>query len=322
MLLEVMVLVLSVVVLFLGAELTLGAGEKLGKLFAIPPFMIGLLIIGFGTSLPEFFVSHLSAANGRGQMALGNLVGSNISNILLVLGLSLVVRKISMASRETLLQMILHLLLSLILGVILFFDRLHWLSCLVLMAFFGGYLSYLYLDMKRSQQNIGCDLQPDQDQEPKAWGGRYYHRVKLFAQLLLGFVLLYGGGEFLIKAGSALCQLLEVSEYVISVIFIALGTSLPELATALLAVWRGKNLELITGNVIGSNIFNISFVMASLIFYRIDLSRGFWVETLVLVMSAGVLVIFSAKKWVPGRGLGLLLVGAYGYMTYYWLQQG
>ena len=320
MLLEVMVLVLSVVTLFLGAELTLGAGEKLGRLFAIPPFMIGLLIIGFGTSLPEFFVSHLSAANGRGQMALGNLVGSNISNILLVLGLSLVVRKISMASQETLLQMILHLLLSLILGVILLFDRLHWLSCLVLMAFFAGYLSYLYLDMKRSQQNIGCDLQPDQ--EPTALGGRCYHQVKLFAQLLLGFVLLYGGGEFLIESGSALCQLLGLSEYVISVMFIALGTSLPELATALLAVWRGKNMELITGNVIGSNIFNISFVMASLIFYRIDLSRGFWVETSVLVISAAVLLIFSAKKWTPGRALGLLLVGAYGYMTYYWLQQG
>ena len=132
----IIVLVLAVAALFLGAEFSLSAAEKVGAIFGIPPLVTGLLIIGLGTSLPEFFVSHLAAINQRGQMAIGNIVGSNISNILLVLGLSCIIQKIAVGQKETFHQIGIHLLLSFILSAVLLFDQLHIISCLILMAFF------------------------------------------------------------------------------------------------------------------------------------------------------------------------------------------
>ena len=248
-------LVLAIILLFVGAELALNAAEKVGKLFNIPPLLIGLLIIGPGTSLPEFFVSHLAALNGQGQMAMGNIVGSNISNLLLVLGISLVIQKITVANKAIFRQISIHLLLSLILSVVLLFSKLHILSCLVLMAFFWGYLGDTYLNMKNQSES--------KPPGKRALLNSSKENILLFGKLVAGFGLLYYGGEVLVQSGNDLCRLWGISEYMISAIFIALGTSLPELVTSLLTTLRKKNLELIVGNVIGSNILNVAFVMAS-----------------------------------------------------------
>ena len=122
------------------------------------------------------------------------------------------------------------------------------------------------------------------------------------------------------RSGVELCRLFGASEYIISVIFIALGTSLPELVTSVLAAVKNKSLDLIVGNVIGSNIFNVAFVMGSLIFYRIDLSRAFSAEIFVLLFSSLCLLIFSYKKWTLGRPFGMLFIGMYATITYYWVQ--
>ena len=145
----IFLLMLAVVAIFLGADISLNAAEKIGHIFNIPPLIIGLLIIGLGTSLPEFFVSHLAAVRGEGQMAIGNIVGSNISNLLLILGLSVVIQKISISQRGVFHQIAIHLLLSLILSIILLFNELYLLSCVVLIVFFISYLCYTYYDIKK-----------------------------------------------------------------------------------------------------------------------------------------------------------------------------
>ena len=307
----ILVLILAVVALFIGAELSLSAAEKVGKLFGIPPLVIGLLIIGLGTSLPEFFVSHLAAMNGQGQMAIGNIVGSNISNLLLVLGVSIIIQKIAVDQKATFHQVGIHLLLSLILSTVLLFDQLSAPVCLVLIAFFLGHLTYTYLEMKKSQQPSPSQGVPGERAEALQKG-------RLFAKLFIGFTLLYAGGEGLVQSGSELCRLLGISEYAISVIFIALGTSLPELVTSLLAVVRKKDLDLIVGNIIGSNIFNVAFVMASLICYRIDLSRVFFAEIIVLLSSSLLLFVFAYRRWALNRFLGVLLLGMYSAIIFYW----
>lgn len=296
--LAIVLLLLAVLALYFGAELSLNSAEKIGGGLGIPPLMTGILIIGLGTSLPEFFVSHLAALRGQGQMAIGNIVGSNITNILLVLGLAIALRRIAVVRA----QMNLHFLLTLILSGVLLCDQLYLLSCLVLLAFFGGYLYSIYCGLKR------------EDSPPSR--GLPLSKLILF---IMGLALLYAGGEGLVRAGGELCRLLGFSEYVISAIFVALGTSLPELLTSFLAVFKKKDLDLVVGNVIGSNIFNAAFVLASLAFYPIDLSRSFTAEIAVLLSASLILSAFAHKRWALNRPLGFTFFAMYASIVCYWL---
>ena len=309
-------LILSLILLLVGAQLTLNTSEKVGKLFQLPPLITGMLILGLGTSLPEFFVSHLAALNGQGQIALGNILGSNISNLLLVLGTSLLLQKITVAHKDTLRQIGLHLLLSLILSSILLFNKLHILSCLVLITFFLGHTYQTYRGMKKTPQKEKAD---DSQGDSKK-SAQQSNKPLLIIKLFTGFGLLYYGGELLIQSANTLCHFLGISQYIISVIFIALGTSLPELLTSLLAAFQKKNLDLIIGNVIGSNIFNVALIMGSLAFYDLDLSRGFFAESFVLLLTSSLLFIFSLKKWDLNRSLGLFFIAIYSSILYYWTQ--
>ena len=286
------------------------SAEKLGKALGIPSLIIGLFIIAFGTSLPEFFVSHLAAKGGHGQIAIGNVVGSNISNLLLILGVSLLIKKITIDDKEIVKQMGIHLLLTLILSGILFLKELYVISCLVLLSFFVFFVGCLYRSMKEDKK---CS---DSYREFTLTDSE---KVKLFIRLLLGFALLYYGGGSLVKVSTEICQLLGISEYVVSVIMIALGTSLPELMTSVLVVLRNRDPILIIGNIIGSNIFNIAFIMGSLFAYRIDLSRGFLWEVIVLVISSFVLWIYAVRRWVLSRSLGVGILLAYIAIVIYWI---
>ncbi|MCY4643754.1 MAG: sodium:calcium antiporter [Bacteriovoracales bacterium] len=304
----VIVLILAFVILYIGAELALESGEKVGQALGISPLLIGLLIIGTGTSLPELFVSHLAALNGRGQIAIGNIVGSNVCNLLLVLGISMTIQRIALVKKETFYQAGIHLLLTVFLCAVLAFDELYPLSCVALIGFFAAYLFHSYGEAKKSKRN---------DRE-KTSGSVVVSWPKLVGKLLLGFSLLYVGGEALVRSGSSLCRFLGISEYTISVIFIALGTGLPELFTSFLATMKKKNLDIIVGNIIGSNIFNVALVMGSLVFYRIDLSRSFMGEMIALMISSLLLFAFAFKRWALNRVLGISFVGMYAFMVYYW----
>ena len=163
------------------------------------------------------------------------------------------------------------------------------------------------------------DASANERKEIKNNGSKKKGQSLLFVKLAVGFMLLYLGGEGLVQSGGELCRLLGVSEYTISVIFIALGTSLPELMTSLLAVVKKKDLGLIVGNVIGSNIFNVAFVMASLIFYQIHFTQTFFAEITVLLGSSLCLFLFAYRKWALNPILGVFFLGMYGAIIYYWI---
>lgn len=320
MLIEIVFLVIAIVMLFIGAELALDASEKVGKVFDIPPLVIGLVLIAMGTSLPEFFVSHLAAINNEGSMAIGNIVGSNIANMLLVLGISVLLHRISFSAKAVFNQVVIHFALSASLVTILMFNKLYTLSCIYLVTFFFGYLFYTYKDMKKSDKHI------DLDEEDKSDINEILNTAKgkilLFAKLFVGFLFLYYGGEFLVTSGKEICRLANISEYMVSAIFIAFGTSFPELVTSLIATFKKKDVDLILGNVIGSNIFNVAFVMSSLAFYEIDLPRSYLPEQLVLLGASGLLLLFAYKKWPLGKLVGVIFSAAYIGITYYWVVAG
>lgn len=241
MLVQVAILVLAIVALYFGAEFALDAAEKVGLYFGMSPLVIGLLLIGFGTSLPEFFVSQIACFKGEPGMALGNIVGSNIANLFLIMGVSGIIAPLYILQKEIKRQMWLHLLLTSLLAFVVFYLGVTPLATIILGLFFMGYLWDTFREMRKGRELRNSDN--DEDNLEKL-------EVMTFVKLMAGFVLLYFGGDFLVSSGSQIGVLMGVPSYVISAVFVAFGTSFPELVTALIACWKGKNTDLIIGNII------------------------------------------------------------------------
>lgn len=304
--LDLLLLILSLVLLYFGAEIALGASEKIGLKFKWSPLMIGMLLVGLGTSLPEFFVSHIAAYRGEPEIALGNIVGSNITNIFLVLGLTTFMVPISLKSPELIKQLKFHLILTVCFFGLLYRLKFDLLIVLVLFAFF---ISYLVLTKKSMIEEVSADEEvPDEN------------IAKMIMMAVVGFGLLYYGGELLVNSGKRICEQFGLSEYAISAIFIAFGTSFPELITSLIAVKQKKDTNLIIGNVIGSNIFNIAFVLGTLFPYSFELKSVLWMETISLTLVGAVLYILALKKRTLRKPAGVAFMLLYCLAVFQWLK--
>ena len=298
---QFLLLSLSFLILFFGAKWTLDSAEKIGHYFNLPALMIGLLIIGFGTSLPELFVCHLAVRDGHEGIALGNIIGSNIANTFLILGAIglLIPMQFDLKIRK---QLYWHLGATMALVLIILKKSLDYQTLGFLSLFFSIYLYMVFSGQRKKErdktQSIG------------------YRDVII---LVVGLIFLYFGGRIMVSTGSNIAISIGMSEYVVSAIFVAFGTSFPELATALLAWRKKKNLDLITGNIIGSNIFNIVFVMGTLGFYQIPISRDYLAELILLSFAAVILLIFSLCKKTFFRFSGGCFLCLYGVMVYFWI---
>jgi cation:H+ antiporter len=314
MLLQVAILVLSIVALYFGAELALEGAEKIGIFFGLSPLVIGLLLIGFGTSLPEFFVSQIACLNGEPGMALGNIIGSNIANLFLIMGLSGVIAPLYILQEDIKRQVVIHIILTAILGGIVFYLGVRPITTVILFLFFSFFLWDIFNEMKKKRRLRQIDKDDEDDTED-------VEKLELFVfgKMVVGFVLLYFGGEYLVSSGSTLGKLWGVPAYVISAVFVAFGTSFPELVTALIACVKKKNTDLITGNIIGSNIFNVAFVMGSIGFYDINVKQNFMIEMIALGFASLFLLFLVLIKKNFGRFGGITFLSGYGYVVYYWV---
>ncbi|MBL6991328.1 MAG: calcium/sodium antiporter [Bacteriovoracaceae bacterium] len=307
MLLQVFLLIVSLAILYFGAEFALESGEKVGRFFGMSHLVIGLLIVGFGTSLPEFFVSQISCFHGHSDIALGNVIGSNIANIFLIMGSAALFVPLHLGSASIKHQCLLHLVITFLLVGVLFPANFTWISSAVLVVFFIVYLYQTFKKMKKEEAK-----------NPHANGEKEKIKILHFIKLIIGFVFLYFGGELLVSSGSKLGTLLGISEYVISAIFVAFGTSFPELVTAMVACYRKKDADLITGNVIGSNIFNIAFVLGSLGPYNFAIKGSYLPELATLVFVAFLLIALSHKNFTFRKIGGVIFLCTYVGMVYYW----
>jgi cation:H+ antiporter len=274
------------------------------------PLVIGLLLIGFGTSLPEFFVSQIACFKGEPGMALGNIVGSNIANLFLIMGLSGVIAPLYILQKEIKRQMWLHLALTSLLALVVFYLEVTPIATAVLGLFFCGYLWDTFREMRKTRELRNSEQHEEKLEKLEAL---------IFIKLMIGFVLLYVGGDFLVSSGSTIGRLLGVPSYVISAVFVAFGTSFPELVTALIACMKGKNTDLITGNIIGSNIFNVAFVMGSIGFYDIPVKQNFSVEMAVLGGACLFLLALVYFKKNFGRIPGIVFLSGYAGVVYHWV---
>lgn len=308
MTIQVLLLLLSFVLLYYGAEIALEQAEVIGKFLHLSPLVIGVLLVGFGTSLPEFFVSQLACFRGAHEIALGNIVGSNISNIFLILGISLLFVPIAIKSRDLLEQFGFHIVITILLIITLMRSSFDWISSFVLVMFFAIYLFFTFSRMRKEQKASGKEREKQIPMELKA---------PVF--LITGFGLLYAGGELLVSSGKFVGAGLGMSEYVLSAIVVAFGTSFPELMTALIACKKKKDVNLIIGNIIGSNIFNIAFVLGSLGFYNFKIVTDFTMEFIVLFSVAVYFFIirFLIERFNKVHGISFL--GIYGGVVYWWI---
>lgn len=305
MLLSIVLVIASIFLLYFGAEFSLDSAEKIGKKLGLSPLIIGMVLIGFGTSLPEFFVSHIAMFEKKEVMAVGSLVGSNIANLFLILGVSALLVNLKTEGVKMLRHLGIHGLLVAILFLVFSRGKLDLVSVLILLSVVVIYMFVLFRDMK-------SDRQEKEEAED-------YNMAKVYGKIILGFGFLFLGGDFLVRGGSSLATQMGVSDYIISAILLAFGTSLPELITSIIASYKKIDTDIIVGNIIGSNLFNCALILGSLGFYNVKLDINVSTELYLLSGGAIALIFLNILKIKLNKVVGALFLGAYSLMVYQWV---
>lgn len=237
-----------------GGEWLVRGASRLASLLGVPPVIIGLTVVAFGTSAPEMAVSVLSAYRGQSDISVGNVVGSNIVNILLILGLSAVVAPLTVSIRLIKIEVPIMIGTALLFFALGYDGKLTRLDGLVLVGIFTAYLVWM-ARTARSEPVLEAELEEAGVIPRNGWT-----YLKLGGLIIAGLGGLVLGSEWLIQGAVAAARAFGVSELVIGLTVVAVGTSLPELATSVIASMRGER-DISVGNVVGSNIFNILSVL-------------------------------------------------------------
>lgn len=298
--------------LYAGAEGLVRGGASVAARLGLTPLVIGLTVVAFGTSMPEMVVSVDAALAGSGAIALGNVVGSNIGNIALILGLSALVAPLAIHVQIIRKDLPLLVLVSVALVLLLANGVLGRGEGALLVL---GLLVYTGWSVHLARKE-SADLSREMDAEVPAVSGSVLRDVVFLAG---GLGLLVAGARLLVTGAVTLAEAAGLSEAVIGLTIVAVGTSLPELATSVLAAWRGKG-DLAVGNVVGSNLFNILGILGVSAFVH-PLSQGGirLVDLLVMVGTAILLLPLMRSGYRISRWEGGLLLGGYVVYTTYLL---
>ncbi len=326
MLLAIVLLALGVAALLAGAEFFVGGAAAIARRYRVSELVIGLTIVSMGTSAPELIVNTFAAFQGSTGLAFGNIIGSNNFNLLLILGISglitpLVVQKPTVW-KEIPFSGAAALLLALLLVDFGHDPVLTRIDGLLLLLGFGLFLVYAWRSMK---QDNAAELPVASPLEPEPASNRWIDVAmgvipkKLQEPFLLisGLALLVVGGRMVVDQAIVIAANLGMSERIIGLTIVAMGTSLPELATSVVAAIRGK-ADIAVGNVIGSNIFNILFVLGLTgVIIPLPYDRSFDREMLLLGMGtvAVFLMMFTGKRHRLDRWEAALLILGYGLWT-------
>jgi cation:H+ antiporter len=301
----------GVVLLTFGADGLVRGSSALALRLGMAPLIVGLTVVAFGTSAPELVASLAAASAGSTDMALGNVVGSNISNIALVLGLAAIIRPISIQRQITRRDAPLAFGLSGLLVLLLIDGQLGRLEGAFLFSGIIVYSIWSIRDARQSKKTKPAHLDEVDLESVKMpiW------KDLLFT--LAGLAGLIAGAKLFVDGGQSIARLYGISEAVIGLTVMAIGTSLPEVATVVMASIRGMS-DLITGNVIGSNIFNILSVLgASALIIPLSMGELTSIDLIVFLASALVIWLMMMSRHELSRWEGaLLLVGYVGYIVY------
>lgn len=302
---NLLMLALGFVLLVKGADWFVDGAAGIANKFKIPQLIIGLTIVAMGTSAPEAAVSISAALKGSAEITIGNIVGSNILNILIILGLTAVITPVAVAKSTIRVDIPFMLAISILLLIQGLDGSVTLLDGIVLLVVFAGYLTYLVINARKNPEQ----LEEEQIKNQSIWMCLLWTAVGLVAIIL--------GSNFSVDAASNIARILGLSERFIGLTIVALGTSLPELVTSVMAARKG-NADIAIGNIVGSNIFNILFVVGlSSVIVSVPFASAFIVDMIVAIGAGVLLWIFSLhkKKLIPIHGVVFLLAYA-GYFAY------
>ncbi len=298
-------LILGFVILIVSGEFLVRSSSQMAVYFNIPKMIIGLIIVSFGTSAPELLVSLQAALKGHSEIAMGNVVGSNIANIALVLGLTAMIYPIVVKDKSIIFDWLVMFLSSVLLWALAYNDVLSLYEGLI---FILALLLYIFYSIRHRPNS---SLPDDNDYKTVA----LWKSLAFFISSIIG---LYFGSQFLVDSASTIALNWGVSERVISVSIIAFGTSVPELATSIIAALK-KEMEISIGNIIGSNIFNILSILGiTASVQAISFEHSLVTQDIPFMIAVSVvllLMILPLKNAQINRWKGLLLFSIYtGYI--------
>lgn len=251
-------LIIGLGLLVAGAELLVRGASRLAAAVGISPLVIGLTIVAFGTSAPELAVSVQAALNGQADISIGNVVGSNIFNVLFILGVAALIAPLIVSQQLVWLDVPIMIGVSFLLLIFSFDGKISWLDGLILFAGAIGYTVFaIYLGRKEGQPEVTAEY--TQEYGPDKLGHTPHWLVNL-GFIGAGLAALVIGSNWLVDGAIALAHLFGVDELIIGLTIVAAGTSLPEVATSIVASLRGER-DIAVGNVVGSNIFNILTIL-------------------------------------------------------------
>lgn len=310
-------LIVGLVLILLGADALVNGASAVARKYGISEFVVGLTIVGIGTSAPELIVSAISAINGSSDIAIGNVVGSNISNVFMILGITAIIAPISLTKSNLQYDLPIALGVSLLLFVLAYdsiflgkgFNVISRWDGLILIAMFVLFMIYSFKSSASGDQN---------EESAESENGKV-NIVKSVLLIVCGLVGLVLGGRLFVNSGSDIARGFGVSDAFIGITVMAVGTSLPELAASVNAAIKKKG-QMALGNVIGSNIFNILLILGTSSIIRpltlggiTMIDMGMMILTTVMIMLSALLI---SKKEIK-RGVGALFFMIYiAYIVY------
>ena len=316
MIIDILWIVAGLVMILVGSDWLVDGASGIARKYGISEFIIGMTIVGIGTSMPELVSSVIAAVGGHGDMALGNVTGSNICNVLLILGVTALISPIGFTRSNIRKDLPFAIGVSLFLLVILYngfglfggvsgISRVDALSLLLIFAVF------MIDSFKLSKSGA--------EEEADAEAAKPMPMGKAIVLVVVGLGGLIAGGHFFVEHTVNIAEYFHVSEAFISITLMAVGTSLPELATCVVAALKGKN-QLALGNVIGSNVFNIALIIGTSAFispFEIQSISTMDMAMVVVAILMLWLAAFTFKKGKLDRVEGVIFLAVYvGYITY------
>ena len=312
MILNIIFLIVGFIILIKGADIFVDGASAVAGNFKVPKMLIGLTIVAFGTSAPELAVSIKSLLSGSGDMVLGNVIGSNILNILLILGLSAMFHSLAVKNNTVKKELPITLMITTAFAVLLS-DSIFTKNLtnsftrgdgIVLLLFFGVFMYYL-INMSKNKTDIA-----------EIDDTNYPSMKKAIFLTLLGLIGIVFGSNFVVESASFIAKTIGISERMISLTIVAIGTSLPELVTSVTATRKGE-YDIAIGNVVGSNIFNIGIVIGIPVAILGGISKiNFsYIDIVVMILSALFLFFFAHNDHKISKKEGIFFLLA--FILYY-----
>ena len=309
---QIVLLIIGFVMLIKGADWFVDGAAGIADKLHIPQLIIGLTIVAMGTSAPEAAISISASVQGSADIAVGNILGSNILNILIILGITSVITPLAVQKSTLKYEIPFVIIISVIFGLIGLFDNsIGFIDGILLWVLFIAYIAYLFIMTKKGKIQADESDDEDNDKKPKkVW------QLILFG--IIGIALVVFGSNITVNAATEIATMFGMSERFIGLTIVALGTSLPELVTSITAALK-KNADIAIGNIVGSNIFNILFVIGtSAMITPVAYQNQFLIDSIFCVATAMLLLLLVLNKDKKLKRWGgiIMLICYAGYFVY------